>query len=211
VQEVFEKMLKIDIPRSALLMLHCQNDIVSPEGKFAPSGISAQVAKHNLLQKWVAVVNASRDSGLRVIYVNNVFSPGFPELGETSFPIMMGTKRYGAFVRDTWGAQVPEEITPLQNDLVVENYNTSAFSYTNLDMILRANGIKYLFLAGVATTFVVNSTARYGAELGYNIGVLEDCCTSFTEEMHNFEISHVLPHFGTVYQADDFIAGLFKR
>ena len=202
---------QVDVSKSALLMLHCQNDIVKPEGKFVFSGIPAQVAKHNLLGKWAAVLKASRDAGMRVIYVNNVLRPGFPELAGKTFPIMMGTKEHGAFVKGTWGAEVPDEIKPLPADLVIENYNTSAFSYTNLDMILRANGIKYLFLAGVATTFVVNSTARYGAELGYDITILEDCCTSFTDEMHDFEIANVLPQFGTISRSSDIIAALSKK
>lgn len=202
---------QVDVSKSALLMLHCQNDIAKPEGKFVFSGIPAQVAKHNLLGKWAAVLKASRGAGMCVIYVNNVFRPGFPELAEKTFPIMMGTKGHGAFVKGTWGAEVPDEIKPLPADLVIENYNTSAFSYTNLDMILRANGIKYLFLAGIATTFVVNSTARYGAELGYGITILGDCCTSFTDEMHDFEIANVLPHFGTISKSSDIIAALSKK
>ena len=42
---------QIDVSKSVLLMLHCQNDIVKPEGKFAPSGIADQVAKHNLMER----------------------------------------------------------------------------------------------------------------------------------------------------------------
>jgi nicotinamidase-related amidase len=178
--------LTIDVARSMLLMLHCQNDIVKPEGKFAASGIANQVAKHHLLERWAAIVGASRSAGVRVCYVNNVFRPGFPELGERPFPLMRGTKGYNAFLRGTWGAEVADEIKPLADDLVIDNYNSSAFSYTELDLILRTSKIERLFLAGVATTFVINSTARYGAELGYEITVLEDCCTAFSDELHDF-------------------------
>jgi len=202
---------QIDVSKSALLLLHCQNDIAQPEGKFAFSGVPAQVAKHNLLPKWAAVLKASRAAGMHVIYINNVLRSGCPELGDKTFPLMRGTKEHGAFVKGTWGAENPDEIKPLSGDLIIENYNTSAFSYTNLDQILRANGIKHLFLAGLATTFVVDSTARYGAELGYDITILQDCCTSFTDEMHDFEIANVLPHFGTVSRSSDIIAALSKQ
>jgi nicotinamidase-related amidase len=201
-------MLEIDIPASALLMLHCQNDIVKPEGKFAASGMPAQVAKHGLLKKWATLLKASREAGLRVIYVNNVFTPGFPELGPTPFPLMVGTRGYNAFLRGTWGAANPEEIAPCEGELVIDNYNSSAFSYTNLDLVLRVNGVRNLYLAGVATTFVINSSARYGAELGYQITVIADGCTSFSDDMHDFEINKVLPHFGTVCQSDELITGL---
>jgi gluconolactonase len=203
--------LQIDAKKSALLVLHCQNDIVRSEGKFAFSGIPAQVAKHDLLPKWVAVLKVAREAGIQVIYVNNVFRPAYPELGEKTFPLMRGTKKHGAFMRGTWGAENPDEIKPLPGDLIIENYNTSAFSYTNLDQILRTNKIECLFLVGLATTFVVNSTARYGAELGYDITVLEDCCASFTDEMHDFEIAHVLLQFGDICKSSDFIAALSQK
>jgi ureidoacrylate peracid hydrolase len=201
-------MLKIDVPGSALLMLHCQNDLVKPDGKFAASGMPAQVANHDLLHKWATILKASREAGLRVIYVNNVFTPGFPELGPTPFPLMVGTRGYNAFLKGTWGAANPQEIAPHEGELVIDNYNSSAFSYTSLDLVLRANGIRNLYLAGVATTFVINSTARYGAELGYLMTIIADACTSFSDEMHDFEIAKVLPHFGAICQSTELIAGL---
>ncbi|MBN1862528.1 MAG: cysteine hydrolase [Dehalococcoidales bacterium] len=203
--------LKIDVSKSMLLMLHCQNDIVKPEGKFAVSGMPDQVAKHNLLERWASIVAAGRSAGMRVGYVNNVLRPGFPELGERPFPLMRGTKGYNAFLRGTWGAEVADEIKPQPDDLVIVNFNSSAFSYTELDLILRHAKIERLFLAGVATTFVVNSTARYGAELGYEITVLEDCCTAFSDELHDFEVANVLPHFAEIIRADDFIVALTGR
>lgn len=203
--------LEIDVSKSALLMLHCQNDLVRPEGKFAFSGLPVQVAKHNLLEKWAVVLKASRDAGVRVIYINNAFRPGYPELAGRTFPIETAAREHGALARGTRGAENPDEIKPLPTDLIVENYNTSAFSYTNLDQILRANEIKYLFLAGIATTFVVNSTTRYGAELGYDITIVEDCCTSFTDEMHDFEIANVLPQFSAILKSSDIITALSKK
>ena len=203
--------LDIDVSKSVLLLLHCQNDIVKPEGKFAFSGIPERVAKYNLLDKWAAVIKASRYAGMSVIYISNAFSPGFPELAGKISPLMRGTKEHGAFLRGSWGCEIPDEIRPLPDELIVENYNTSAFSYTNLDLVLRAVGIESLFLAGVATTFVVNSTARYGSELGYDITVLEDCCTAFTDEMHDFEIKTVLPYFADIVSSQDLITALRKR
>ena len=194
-----------------MLLLHCQNDIVKPEGKFAFSGLPEQVKKYNLMGKWADVIKSSRYAGMSVIYLRNAFSPGFPELAGKIPPLMRGTREHGAFLKGTWGCDIPDEIKPLPDELVVDNYNTSAFSYTNMDLVLRASGIERLFLAGVATTFVVNSTARYGSELGYDIVVLEDCCAAFTDEMHDFDIKHVLPNFAEIANAKDFISALRKR
>jgi len=198
----------IDVAKSALLIMHVQNDIVKPEGKFAYSGLCDQVIKHKIFEKIAAVAKASRDAGVQVIYCNVSDRPGYPEIGGRSFPIMEGGKKVGAWVTGSWGAAVVDEVKPEPNDWVVRNYATDCFMYTDLDILLRSNGITDLYLAGTATTFIVDSVARHGAEIGYNIIILEDCCTSFTDEMHDFEIKNVLPYFGTIIKSNDFIGGL---
>ena len=197
--------MSINVKNSVLLVLHCQNDIVDPSGKFAYSGAPSHVVERGILGKVSDVVSTARKAGMLVIYVNNAFRPGYPELSKGTFPLLAGARKAGSVLLGSWGAANPQVIKPKDGDLVLINYNSSAFSYTNLDQILRAQNINQLFLTGVATNFVVDSTARYGSELGYDIFVVEDCCSSFTEEMHNFAINHILPHFGTIIKRTDFI------
>ena len=88
------------------------------------------------------------------------------------------------------------------------NFDSSGFSHTDLDGILRAKGVKTLILAGIATNWVVESTTRYGAELGYDVTVLEDCCQGFTDEMHDFAFQNTLPYYATISSSADFIGSL---
>lgn len=60
----------------------------------------------------------------------------------------------------------------------------------------------------MATNFVIDSTARYGAELGYEIHVLEDCCASWSAEMHEFAIKYIIPQFGIVDNVENLIDAL---
>lgn len=199
-----------DVSKSALLVMHVQNDIVDPKGLFAYSGAYKQVEKHNLKEKLRKLIKACREADLRVIYINVGLKEGYPELAEESFPIMQGGKEAGAFLENTWGYEVPEEVKPEPGDLVINNYSTSAFSHTNLDQILRAQGIKELLLTGVVTNFIVDCTARYGAELGYDITIVEDGCVSFTEEMHKATIEYNMPQYGIIVSTDEVINALNK-
>ena len=74
--------------------------------------------------------------------------------------------------------------------------------------ILRAKGVRQLFLAGIATNWVVESTTRYGAELGYDVTVLADCCQGFSDELHDFAIKNTLPYYASIAKSTDFIAAL---
>jgi nicotinamidase-related amidase len=197
-----------DPATSALLVLHYQNGIVSHKGVFAFSGTAAQVEKHNCLEKTAAVIAASRAAGIPVIYVNIEFRPGFPELKKPTYPLIESIQERNAFLRGSWDAGLPDELKPEPNDIIVINFDSSAFSHTDLDAILRARGTKQLVLAGIATNWVVESTTRYGAELGYDITVLEDCCQGFTDELHDFAMKNTLPYYATIMKSADFISTL---
>ena len=193
--------------RSALIVMHCQNDIVDPKGLYSGSGAFAEVQRRGTLEKIAAVLKAAREKGMLVFYINNGFRKGYPELKDNVLPICAASRDTNSFLANTWGTSNPDVIKPEDGDIVIINTNTSAFSYTNLDQILRAQRIERLYLAGVATNFVVDTTARYGSELGYEIHVLEDCCASWSREMHEFEITNILPQFGVVDNSEN----LFKE
>jgi nicotinamidase-related amidase len=63
-------------------------------------------------------------------------------------------------------------------------------------------------LMGVWTNYVVEATARTGADSGYRIIVVTDGCASNTEENHRFFINQILPMLGTAATASDVIAAL---
>jgi len=196
------------VAQSALLVMHCQNDIVDSAGRYSGSGAFPEVQKRGVLHKIAAVQQEARKAGMQVIFINNIFSKGYPELKQNTLPICAAARDSNSFLEGTWGVDNPEVIKPVDGDLVIRNFNTSAFSYTNLDQILRARGIEKLYLSGVATNFVIDSTARYGSELGYEIHVLEDCCASWSADMHEFEIKNIIPQFGIVDDSSDLIKTL---
>jgi len=203
--------MEVDLSKSAFLILHYQNSLLRPEGKFAFAGLPAQMAKHKCIENTAAALKASRDAAMTVIYVSVGCRPGFPELGEKTFPLLESVRQSGAFVIGTWDAEVIDELKPLPSEVAITNYTCNAFAYTELDLILHGRGIKHLFIAGQATNFVVESTTRYGVELGYEITILEDCCAGFTDEMHDFAIANILPQYTTISKSTDFIAALAKK
>jgi nicotinamidase-related amidase len=200
--------VQIDPSASALLVLHYQNGLVRHEGVFAFSGTAAQVEKHGCLEKTAAVLEAGRRAGIPVIYVNIEFRPGFPELKKPTYPLIESIQERNAFIRGTWDAAIPDELKPEPSDIVVINFDSSAFSHTDLDCILRAKGIRQLYLAGIATNWVVESTTRYGAELGYDVTVIEDCCQGFSDELHDFAIEKTLPYYAAIMTSSNFLASL---
>ncbi|TPG14520.1 hydrolase [Sphingomonas oligophenolica] len=85
-----------------------------------------------------------------------------------------------------------------EGDVVVLKHHWGAFTGTDLDLQLRRRGVSTIVIAGIATNFGVESTARAGWELSYDVVVVEDACTSRSSDLHAFAIEHILPQIARV-------------
>ena len=85
------------------------------------------------------------------------------------------------------------EVQPQAGDIIVTKRRVSAFTGSDLEVILRSQNIQHIVLCGIATSGVVLSTLREAADRDYKITVLSDCCTDGDEEVHNVLIEKVFP------------------
>lgn len=83
-------------------------------------------------------------------------------------------------------------------DLRVERAALSAFSGTDLADQLHERGATTVVIAGVATSFGVESTARHAYDLGFNVIVATDAVTDLRIETHRHVLTAVVPAIGRV-------------
>ena len=105
-----------------------------------------------------------------------------------------------SFSRD-WSDIVPQ-LGPRDGDIVITKRQWGAFYGTDLDLQLRRRGVNAIVLCGIATNFGVESTARSGAELRFDVVLLEDVMTSMTADAHRFAVQMIFPRLGRVRTAD---------
>ena len=199
----------LDTARTALILLHMENDVVTTGGKMAGQFPERLAAAGNL-DRIETVLKASREKGIPVIYVVAGMRPGYPDMPGALSPLAGLVVKMGAMVRGTWGAEINEKVKPLKGEVLIYNFGPSGFWHTDLDLILRSKGIKNVVLTGVATNFVVESTARDAAMLGYYFYVLKDCTNSLRDDLHNFSLTNILPMLGAVTDSKTFIEALGK-
>lgn len=202
-----EIAITIDPAKTALLLLHWQNDIVTPGGRVADD-LPKRLAEAHTIEHTQAVLKASRERGMLVIFVNGSHRPGYPEVPARPSPLMSHLVQSGGLIRGTWGTEVIDQLKPRADEIVIDNSSTSGFCNTELDIILRNKGITDLALTGFATNWVVESTARDGVNRGYFIYILNDCCNSLNDEMHNWTLTDILPVLGIVLDSKAYIAAL---
>jgi len=160
-----------------------------------------------LLDRTKRLLAAARQAGARVIYVVVGFRPGFPEVSPNnkSFSAIRGS---GRFAPGDKSVEIHPELAPAEGDTIVTKHRVGAFLGTDMDMILRANGITTLVLSGIATSGVVLSTLRYAADADYRLVVAADCCADGDPEVHRVLTEKVFPRQADVVTADAVIAAL---
>jgi nicotinamidase-related amidase len=144
------------------------------------------------LGRLATAIAAARSAGVTVIYVTVAFRPGYPEVSERnkSFAAIAGT---GRFTQADPGVQIPAIIAPVPGEVTVTKRRVSAFTGSDLEVLLRARGTGHLVLAGIATSGVVLSTLRQAADLDYQLTVLADGCLDPDPEVHQVLLGKVFP------------------
>ena len=200
-------MDSVDPTRAALLLMDFQNYGLHPDGYWAQQGLPTWPAlAYQAIEPTARVLAAARQyQHPLVIHVGAMWRPGSPEMN-LSIPVFArGPDRA---VEGTWAADFYEPLQPVTGEIVILKRSISALAGNELDRLLRVRDINTLVLAGIATNFVVEGTAREAVDRGYRVVVLADCCASATEEMHDFSIRVILPELCHVSAADEFVRWL---
>ena len=191
------KGIELSRERTAVMCMDYQNAIVA-----AYTG----AGQEELVSRASRVLEHARSRGIRVIYIHVGFRPGFPEVSSRNMlfsAIKSSPERQKMF--EGGGSEIHASVAPEDGDIVIMKHRVSAFTGTDLEMVLRANDIDTLALFGIATSGVVLSTLVDGADRDYRLFVIKDCCEDTDGELHSCLINKYFTKRGTVITADDFI------
>jgi nicotinamidase-related amidase len=166
---------------TALLVMDMQSAIL---GMFPDAtALIANVAK--------AIANAHAIK-IPVIYITVGFRAGTPEISMSNKGFAASKERF-ANVSPEEFMKIDPALAPQSGDITVAKRRVSAFTGSDLEVILRAQGIQHIVLTGIATSGVVLSTVREAADKDYHITVLADCCADGDEEVHRVLTTKVFP------------------
>lgn len=144
----------------------------------------------------------ARKKALPVIYVVVGFRPGTPEISSDNKNFAAMQQRLQAADTKAF-MQIAPALAPADKDLVVTKRRYSAFTGSDLEVVLRAQGIRHLVLTGVSTSGVVLSTLREAADKDYRLTVLSDGCGDADEEVHRVLTTKVFPKQAEILTVDE--------
>ncbi|MFH1308254.1 MAG: cysteine hydrolase [archaeon] len=198
--------MEVNKENTALLVLDMQNDMIHEKGKVAGMGIMEHAKKQNAIQNTKKLLEKARSLGVKVVFVKVEYTEGYPEVESSFEPLQKMTPQFKAMLKGTWGAEIHEELKPLDNEPVISKSRISP--YTNPDFEKQIQGIQTLLLTGVATNWVVEAVARRAADENHQVIVVEDCCASMSQELHDFVIKNIFPNICIISNSDEIISSM---
>jgi nicotinamidase-related amidase len=191
-KEVFTELAElVDPAHTALLLIDMQRDFIEPDGAFGALGIDLSMYRDSL-PRLVNLLDEARRAHVFVLHVQNTTLPG--RLSDSPAQIRFNLRmhegkrsdeaplRYS--VHGTRGHEIVEELKPESGELVVSKHRSSAFWGTDLDLLLRSNGIKSVVIGGCTTEGCVESTARDAMFNDLYVVIAVDCVASDDRAQH---------------------------
>jgi ureidoacrylate peracid hydrolase len=187
--------------KTAVIVVDVQNDFCSPDGALGKVGQPTESAMA-MIPNLQRVLAAARAAKAPVIFIQTIHENA---TDSEAWVGRLAGKVAAICRKNTWGAEFTE-VAPLPSEPVVIKHRYSAFINTRLDSVLRTLKVENLIMTGVSTNVCVESTARQGYMLDYNIVFWSDCTAAYSQEEHDMSLYNMRTHFGIVATADDVIA-----
>ena len=134
-----------------------------------------------LLQRLNQALQAFREAGVLVIHVVTEYRSAREKSRSSLWASHQGKTRSNARehnIAGSPGVQVMPEVLAEGDSIVMGKKRYSAFFHTDLELLLRSNGIDMILLAGVNTNSCVLATAFDAVNRDFPVTVLEDCVDS---------------------------------
>ena len=188
-------MTSLDPRRTAIVLIDLQKGILARP--------TVPHATADLLDRTQQLLGAGRAAGLLVIHVRVGWSD---DMGDSpSAPVdQPGPSR--ASPPPSGFADSVEGFGPAPGELLITKRQWGAFQGTELDLQLRRRGIDTIILSGVASDIGVESTARFGWELGYAQIVVEDATAGYDEDQHRSSFAKIFPRIARVRSTEQVVS-----
>jgi nicotinamidase-related amidase len=202
----------VDPSRCALVIIDMQRDFLEPGFAFDRPGVDLSMYP-SMRPRVARLLAAAREAGLLVVHVQMTTLPGgrSESPAQLRFNLRLHPQSHPDAVplhyaeTGSSGWEIVSELQPAPGELVVAKWRSSGFWGTNLDLLLRSNGIESVVICGCTTEGCVESTARDALFNDYYVVVAEDCVASDDRAQHDASLL-LMRHRFDLACSDDILA-----
>jgi ureidoacrylate peracid hydrolase len=193
---------------TALVVVDMQNGFCHPKGTV---GAQLDISEHRAIVPRIReLVQAAHDVGVPVFWSQQQHLPGDVALRRHRLSNHLQKLAYVPCLRGTWDAEILDELQPVvePRDVLISKHRASAFYNTTLEVHLRMLGIDTLVIAGVSTSYCVDSTIRDAYARDFDLLIVEDACAAPWRDLHDAVMKNSAIFHGAVATTRQTLAAL---
>jgi len=199
---------------TALLVIDLQEDFLSDRGYFARSGYDPTRLRQ-ILPTVNRVIRTARDAGIQIIHTRQGYRADMADMTpyEKWRRQRAGLEGTDVLLRSSPGFQLVSDLDVSPTDIIVDKTCNSAFTYTDLEHILRAHGITHLLFTGCTTDVCVHTTLREACDRNFQCLTISDACASGDSYAHEAALHMITVEngiFGAVTDSTAVLDGLSR-
>jgi nicotinamidase-related amidase len=199
---------------TALIVIDLQQDFLSTTGYFARQGYDPTPLRA-ILPTISRLIAAARAAGLRIIHTRQGYRGDMADMTpyEKWRRRRAGLEGTEILLRSGPGFQIVPEIDVAPEDIIVDKTCNGAFTYTDFELVLRAQGITHLLFSGCTTDVCVHTTLREACDRNFQCLTISDACASGDRQAHEAALHMVTVEdgvFGALTDSSAVLAGLSR-
>lgn len=141
----------------------------------------------NIVPNIKRALDACRIHSIPIIHVFRHYRADGSDVELTRYDEFM--KAGGGCVQGTKGAEILDELKPIEGEYLIIKQRWSAFFQTELDSLLKRLGVEQIIVTGVQTPNCIRGTVWDANSLDYEVIVLTDGTGAKTIEVHNANLT----------------------
>ena len=146
----------------------------------------------------------AHELNIPVLYIIVGFRPGMPEISMNNKGFSASKEKLTGTSMEEW-MKIDPSVEPLPGEVVIIKRRISAFTGSDLEVVLRAMRIEHIVLSGISTSGVVLSTVREAADKDYRITVLSDGCADMDPEVQRVLTTKIFTRQATVLTVEEWL------
>jgi ureidoacrylate peracid hydrolase len=187
--------------QKALIVLDLIQDISQVGGKIASS--AKMIEDNRIIDGVNLALDFARRNDWLVVFVKVGFDDEY-KLLPTKSPFFSKLKSINALKLSSNGCNFHQDLKVSPSDIVVIKHRISGFYATDLELILRTNGITQTYICGASTTWAISATSRDAHDRDFEVFILKDLCADHSNEAHLAQIA-TLSSIATIVELRDLL------
>jgi ureidoacrylate peracid hydrolase len=194
----------------AVLLVDVQNDFAAEGGAMHREGRDVSMAQA-MVPRLERFVDAARAAGVRCVWIRNVYNTDANWYLSEVWLEQARRRRNGAYVDypvcepQQWNGDF-YQIRPKPDEVIVTKHRYGAFEGTDLDLVLRSQGIRTVIMTGIATNVCVETTARQAFLRDFYVVFTSDCTATYSQAQHDSALFNIDQFFGQVVSSEEVMA-----